>query len=191
MVVVLMAAMVIINCSDNAIKLNFAFQSRQLCKLSFSFCSKQRNMFAVNVVGNNDAVDGNQQISWGAWMCSFAFLAVFMLPLIVVEFYFGLHSISCQHDSYFMTLTTWLLVDASFQLFILVVLGAIISRPYKDILMLFLKPFQICCVITWTVVGAVLFLKHLLPSTSCADNILIFMWIRIIGGFISISKLVL
>lgn len=168
----------------------FYFASpRFVYSLVFHFCFKQRNMFSVNVVGNNDATDGERRLSCGEWMCSFAFLAVFMLPLIVVEFYFGLHSISCQHDSYFMTLTTWLVVDASFQLFILVMLGAIITSPAKDILMLFLKPFQICCITTWTVVGAVLFLHHLLPNTTCADNILIFMWIRIIGGFISIFKL--
>ena len=148
-------------------------------------------MFAVNVVGANDATDGEQQMSWGAWLCSFAFLAVFMLPLVVVEFYFGLHSISCQHNSYFITLTTWLLVDASFQLVMLVALGAIIASPVKDILKLILRPVQIFVVVTWTVVGTVLFLKHLLPSTTCGDDILIFMWVRLIGGFLSISKTVL
>lgn len=130
-------------------------------------------------------------ISGAVWMCSFACLALFMLPLIVTEFYFSLHAISCQHDSYFINLTTWLLVDASFQMFILVLFGIIMTIPSRDIFMFFLKPFQIGFVVSWTIVGTILFFKHLLQDSTCDDNIKILMWIRIIGGLISIGKLMI
>ena len=39
-------------------------------------------MFSVNVVGSNNATDGVEQISWEAWLCSFAFLCAFMLVMV-------------------------------------------------------------------------------------------------------------
>jgi len=90
-----------------------------------------------------------------------------------------------------MNLTTWLVVDASIQMFILVVLGVIMTTPSRDIFLFFFKPFQFGCVVSWTIVGAVLFFKHLLHDSTCNDNIKIFMWIRIIGGLLSIGKLML
>ena len=141
---------------------------------------------------NDHAIQGGEsdRMSGATWLCSFCCLALLMLPIIVVEFYFALNAISCQHDLYFTTLTTWLLVDASFQVFILVLLGAIMTTPSRDIFMFLLKPFQLGGVMTWTVVGAVLFFKYSLLHSNCDDNIKTLMFIRIIGGFISIGKLI-
>ena len=78
---------------------------------------------------NDHAIEDGEsdRMSGATWLCLFCCLALLMLPIIVVEFYFALNAISCQHDLYFTTLTTWLLVDASFQVFILVLLGAIMT----------------------------------------------------------------
>lgn len=153
------------------------------------FCSFRKE-HAMHGLNDHVIEAESHRISGATWMCSLFCLVILMLPVIVVEYYFALHAISCQHDMYFTTLTTWLIVDASFQTFILVLLGAIMTTPSRDIWMFLLKPFQIGCVITWTVVGGVLFFKHLLLHSNCDNNIITFMFIRLIGGFISISKLI-
>ena len=131
--------------------------------------------------------------------CAGVTVAIFMLPLIVTEFFFGFHATSCQHHRFFITLSTWLVVDASYQLFVLFVCLVLIAVPGQVMGDTDIDLVRVCCAeagmflgiactTAWTIVGAALFWGDLFPTGECAGNVSILMWIRLIGGFIGLLK---
>jgi hypothetical protein len=131
--------------------------------------------------------------------CAGVTFAIFMLPLIITEFFFGLHNTSCQHHVFFITLSTWLVVDASYQLFVLFVCLVSLALPRPVMRDTDVDLVRVCCAeaakfvgfgctATWTIVGAALFWGDLLPTGECARDVSILMWIRLIGGFIGLIK---
>jgi hypothetical protein len=118
---------------------------------------------------------------------SAACFAVLMLPVIIAEFYFGLNAISCQKDNFFLTLSQWLITDASYQLGCTVVIMALLLVGETDAISI-LVPCVTFLSLVWTVVGAVLFWEFLLPDGRCRDDVSTLMWIRLIAGFLNVLK---
>lgn len=103
---------------------------------------------------------------------------------------------SCQHTHFahfHLTLYHWLIVDGTVQLlssvpFFIVLLSAKNGRCrlVHFFFQTVIEPLQHVFIFVWTIVGCVLFWHFLLPTGACAVSLDAFMWIRLIGGLVSV-----
>ncbi len=143
--------------------------------------------FKVQVKTSNDSAT-----ACCAVFCAFLVIIIFCLPLVICDLYFAYNDISCQHDSnpVGLTLSTWLqtsgfVVTGYLALFLIMLPFSLKNDCAKFLLKVCNYVFS-GFILSWLIVGSIIFWKYLEPTGTCNKNISNYMWARLIIGLVGI-----
>jgi hypothetical protein len=118
------------------------------------------------------------------------------LPFTITDLYYAYTSDSCLVSNIpnLPKLETWLFINGWFSIIGMVIaiivfvcfLQLNIGINNDNLIIIFMKTIFSLCSLIWTIIGSVIFWKYLEPFHLCSNSLSVYMWIRLMFGFVSI-----
>jgi hypothetical protein len=125
--------------------------------------------------------------------CVFGFtliyMCIFILPFAICDLYYSYNQISCQNivsPNMDLTIGIWLKVNGYLLLSILFIPVLIFfENKYIKIIIPIIFVLVRIFVLSWLIVGAVLFWRDIEPMNKCSKRVNSYIWVRLIIGLVT------